>query len=141
MTRSSNHQGASGVRRTVDFRIDTKSGVPFYRQVVEQVKFGIARGDLRPGDQLPTVRQLAVDLSINPNTVIRAYRELEFEGLIETHQGSGTFVGDRDPRIDDLERQRMLDQIITELLARASAYGFSLDEVLEGLRQRKESGP
>ena len=122
------------------FRIDTKSGVPFYRQIIEQVKFGIARGDLQPGDQLPTVRQLAVDLSINPNTVIRGYRELEIEGVIDTHQGSGTFVGKRKPRLDELERQRMLDQILTELLARASGYGFTLNEVLEGLRQRKESG-
>ncbi len=104
------------------------------------MKFGIARGSLQPGDQLPTVRQLAVDLSINPNTVIRAYRELEIEGAIDTHQGSGTFVGTRKPRIDELERQRMLDQILTELLARASGYGFTLNEVLEGLRQRKESG-
>ena len=124
----------------VGLQIDTKSGVPFYRQIVEQVKFGIARGDLQPGVQLPTVRQLAVDLSINPNTVIRAYRELEIEGVIDTHQGSGTFVGTRKPRIDDLERQRMLDQILTELLARASGYGFTLDEVLVGLRQRKEPG-
>ena len=127
-------------QKHVGLQIDTKSGVPFYRQIVEQVKFGIARGDLQPGDQLPTVRQLAVDLSINPNTVIRAYRELEIEGVIDTHQGSGTFVGTRKPRIDDLERQRMLDQILTELLARASGYGFTLDEVLGGLRQRKEPG-
>jgi len=122
----------------VEFQVDPKSGVPFYRQIIEQVKFGIARAALQPGDQLPTVRQLAVDLSVNPNTVIRAYRELEIEGVIETQQGSGTFVGEVRPRIDALERQRMLDQILTELLARASTYGFSLDEVLEGLRQRKE---
>jgi len=122
----------------VEFRIDSKSGVPFYRQIIEQVKFAIARGDLTPGDQLPTVRQLAVDLSINPNTVIRAYRELEIEGMLETHQGSGTFVGDRRPEVDRLERRRMLDQIITDLLARASSYGFFLDEVLAGLQQRKE---
>lgn len=118
--------------------IDSKSGVPFYRQIIEQVKFAIARGDIEPGDRLPTVRQLAVDLSINLNTVIRAYRELEIEGAIETQQGSGTFVGRKRPRIDDLERQRMLDQILTELLARASDYGFTLDEVLKGLVQRKE---
>ncbi len=118
--------------------IDSKSGVPFYRQIIEQVKFAIARGDLEPGDRLPTVRQLAVDLSINLNTVVRAYRELEIEGVLETQQGSGTFVGRKRPRIDDLERQRMLDQILTELLARASDYGFNLDEVLQGLSQRKE---
>jgi GntR family transcriptional regulator len=123
------------------FSIDAKSGVPFYRQIIEQAKFAIARGDLKPGDQLPTVRQLAVDISINPNTVIRAYRELEIEGLLATQQGSGTFVSENQPEIDAVEQQRMLNQIITELMARASGYGFSLDEVLEGLRQRKEASP
>ncbi len=123
------------------FSIDAKSGVPFYRQIIELVKFAIARGDLKPGDQLPTVRQLAVDISINPNTVIRAYRELEIEGLLATQQGSGTFVSENQLEIDAVEQQRMLHQIITELMARASGYGFSLDEVLEGLRQRKEASP
>ncbi len=122
----------------MEFRLDEKSGVPFYRQIIEQVKFGIARGTLHPGEQLPTVRQLAVDLSVNPNTVIRAYRELEIEGVLETHQGSGTFIGDKKPAIDRLERDRMLDQILTELLARASSYGLTLDDVLQGLQQRKE---
>ena len=120
------------------FKIDTKSGVPFYRQIIEQIKFSIARGGLKPGDQLPTVRQLAVDLSLNPNTVIRAYRELEIEKILNSQQGSGTFVGHRRPEIDRLERQRMLDQIVTELLARASSYGFTVKDVLRGLRQRKE---
>jgi GntR family transcriptional regulator len=122
----------------LEFRIDSKSGVPYYRQIIEQVKFAVARGDLRPGDQLPTMRQLAVDLSINPNTVIRAYKEMEIEGLLETHQGSGTFLTDRKPEINRLERQRMLDQIITDMLARASSYGLTLDEVLAGLQQIKE---
>jgi len=120
------------------FAIDAKSGVPLYRQIIEQVKFAIGRGDLQPGDQLPTVRQLAVDISINPNTVIRAYRELEFEGLLDTQQGSGTFVSENQPEMDAIERQRMLDQIVTELLARTSGYGFTLEEVLEAVRQRKE---
>lgn len=122
----------------MELSIDAKSGVPFYRQIIEQVKFAIARGDLQPGDQLPTVRQLAVDLSVNPNTVIRAYRELEIGGVLETQQGSGTFVGQEKPEVDALERQRMLDQILTELLARATGYGFSLNDVLEGLRRREE---
>jgi GntR family transcriptional regulator len=122
----------------VDFSIDPKSGVPFYRQIIERVKYGIARGLLAPGDQLPTVRKLAADLSVNPNTVIRAYREMEIEGVLDTQQGSGTFVGNHKPEIDELERGRMLDQIITELLARASNYGLTFNEVLEGLHQRKE---
>lgn len=123
----------------MQIQLDTRSGVPFYRQIVEQIKVAVANGRLAPGEQLPTVRGLAVELSVNPNTVIRAYRQLEIEGVLETQQGSGTFVGHRRPEIDDLERQRMLDQIVTELLARGSSYGFSLDDLLEGLRQRKEA--
>ena len=122
----------------MDFSIDPKSGVPFYRQIIERVKYGIARGHLAPGDQLPTVRRLATDLAVNPNTVIRAYREMEIEGVLDTQQGSGTYVSNHTLEIDDLERQRMLDQILTELLARAHDFGFTLDEVFEGLRQRKE---
>jgi GntR family transcriptional regulator len=123
----------------LEITIDPKSGVPFYRQIIERVKFGIARGLLTPGDQLPTVRQLATDLAVNPNTVVRAYREMEIEGVLDTQQGSGTFVSHKRPEIDELERRRMLDQILTELLARAYGFGFTLDEVLEGLRQRKEA--
>ena len=123
---------------TIKVQLDVKSGVPFYRQVIDQVRSAIATGLLEPGDRLPTVRQLAVDLSVNPNTVSRAYTELELTGLVETHMGSGTFVGQEKPRIDDIERQRMLDQILTDLLARATGYGFSLQDVLEGLRRREE---
>ena len=123
----------------MSIQIDSKSGVPFYRQIIEQVQFAIARGLLKPGDRLPTVRQLAVDLSLNPNTIVRAYRELEIAQVLDTQQGSGTFVGQKKPELDRLEKRRMLDQILTELLARASSYGFSLDEVLDGLRQRKEA--
>jgi len=122
----------------MELSIDTKSGVPFYRQIIEQIKFGIARGELEPGNRLPTVRQLAVDLSINPNTVVRAYRELEIGSVLDTQQGSGTFVGRHKPKIDQLEKKRMVDQILTDLLARASSYGLTMDDVLEGLRQRKE---
>jgi len=122
----------------LEISIDPKSGVPLYRQIIESVNFAIARGDLGPGDRLPTVRQLAVDLEVNPNTVIRAYREMELRGVVDTQQGSGTYVTDDRPQIDALERRRMLDQILTELLARASGYGFTLDEVLDGLHQLKE---
>ncbi len=118
--------------------IDTRSGVPFYRQIIEQVKYAISRGELSPGDRLPTVRQLAVDLAINPNTVVRAYRQMEIEGVLETQQGSGTFIGNNKPEIDPLEQQRMMDQILTDMLARASSYGFTMNNMLDALRQLKE---
>jgi GntR family transcriptional regulator len=120
----------------MQFTIDSQSGVPFYRQIIDQIQFAIADGRLRCGDRLPTVRQLAVDLKINPNTVARAYQELEIKGVVNTQMGTGTFIGDEKVRIPDLERRRMLDQICTELLSRASAYGFTLDEVREALGDR-----
>jgi GntR family transcriptional regulator len=86
--------------------------------------------------QLPTVRQVAVDLAINPNTVMRAYRELEIRGVIDTQQGTGTFISERKPKRDDGERERKLDQLAGEVAARAGAAGFTIQEVLEALRER-----
>ncbi|MFN0103507.1 MAG: GntR family transcriptional regulator [Bryobacteraceae bacterium] len=120
------------------FRLDLASGVPVYRQIIEQVRNGIAFSSLRPGDQLPTVRQTAVDLAINPNTVVRAYRELEIRGVIETHQGTGTFVSPQKVERDDVERQRQLDQIVNEFVARAGAAGFHVEDVLACLQERTE---
>src|ERR1039457_1083459 len=94
------------------FQLDLHSGVPVYRQVIDQVRGAIAAGQLTPGDQLPTVRQLAVDLAINPNTVVRAYRELELGGLLETHQGTGTFISAQRMRRADAEREKQLAQIV-----------------------------
>ena len=122
---------------TVELKLDLKSGVPFYRQIIDLVKSAIATGALEPGDRLPTVRQLAVDLSINPNTVSRAYTELELTGLVETQMGSGTFVGQQGVQRDELERRRILDQLCQEFLSRASTHGFNLEEVLDNLSQRK----
>ena len=116
------------------FHLDLKSGVPVYRQIVDQVRGAIAAGSLSDGDQLPTVRQLAVDLEINPNTVVRAYRELEYGGLLETHQGTGTFISDQKiPRAGD-ERQRQLAQIVSDAIARAGAAGFTVQDVLDHMR-------
>src|SRR6204780_4112860 len=116
------------------FLLDMHSGVPVYRQVIDQVRGGIASGQLTPGDQLPTVRQLAVDLAINPNTVVRAYRELELGGLLETHQGTGTFISAQKMKGGNAERERQLTQIITDAVARAGAAGFTVEELIEQLR-------
>ena len=116
--------------RRVQFTLDQRSGVPAYRQIIDQVLGGIAAGTLRPGDQLPTVRQLAVDLAINPNTVVRAYRELEIREVLSMQQGTGTFLTDKKPAADGLERQRRVGQLCGELLARAGAEGIDLADII-----------
>jgi len=122
---------------SIKFQLDLKSGVPFYRQIIDQVRSAIATGALEAGDRLPTVRQLAVDLSVNPNTVGRAYTELELTGLVETQMGSGTFVGHRKVEQDDLERRRLLSQLCQEFLSKVSTHGFTLGDVLTNLNQRQ----
>ena len=119
-----------------EFRLDARSGVPVYRQLIDQVQGGIASGTLLSGDQLPTVRQVAVDLAINPNTVLRAYRELEIRGVLDTHQGTGTFIAERKIPQDEAERERQLEQIVNEFVARAGAGGFTVKELMERLRER-----
>ncbi len=116
------------------FRLDLKSGLPVYRQIIDQVHAARASGAVRPGDQLPTVRQLAVDLSINPNTVMRAYRELELTGALSTHQGTGTFITDVKVEQSAAERDRKLDQLVAEFVARAGREGFTLKELRSRLK-------
>jgi GntR family transcriptional regulator len=116
------------------FLLDLHSGMPVYRQIIDQVRGAIASGALTAGEQLPTVRQLAVDLQVNPNTVVRAYRELEFGGLIETQQGTGTFISAQKMKRADAERERQLAQIVGDCVARAGAAGFTVDELIEQLR-------
>src|SRR5580698_9900529 len=116
------------------FRLDAHSGVPVYRQLMDQVQAAMASGTLTTGDQLPTVRQVAVDLAINPNTVSRAYREMEIRGLLDTEQGTGTFVADRKVEYSKDERERMLGQLVGEFVSRAGAAGFSLKQLMKALR-------
>jgi len=117
------------------FRLDLRSGVPVYRQLIDQVRAGVASGTLAAGDQLPTVRQLAVDLAINPNTVMRAYRELELGGMLETHQGTGTFISNKRIEKKSSERERQLAQMAGEFAARAGAAGFSLEELIDRMSE------
>src|SRR5437660_11221180 len=119
------------------FRLDLHSGVPVYRQIIDQVMGGIAAGALIGGDQLPTVRQIAVHLSINPNTVVRAYRELEIRGALETQQGTGTFISNQKVKRDEVERQRQMSQLVSEFVSCAGAAGFTVEELVEQLHDRQ----
>ncbi len=119
----------------LQFVLDLGSGVPVYRQLIDQVLSGVASGALSSGDQLPTVRQVAVDLSINPNTVMRAYRELELRGILTTQQGTGTFVTPQRVQVDEVQRRRRLAQLVSDLVARAGAEGFTVADVREVLNE------
>jgi GntR family transcriptional regulator len=117
------------------FQLDLRSGVPVYRQIIDQVYAARASGAIGPGERLPTVRQLAVDLKVNPNTVVRAYRELELTGVLTTHQGTGTFLTDKKVERSDAECEQKLDHLVGDFVARAGREGFTLQQVLERLRQ------
>ena len=121
--------------RVFSFRLDLASGVPVYRQIIDQVLGGMAAGALAPGTQLPTVRQVAVDLAINPNTVVRAYRELEIRGVLETQQGTGTFISNQKVQRHEVERRRQLNQIVSEFVSRAGAAGFTVEDLVEQLNE------
>ena len=126
--------------RAFAFRLDQHSGVPVYRQLIDQVQGAIATEALVPGDQLPTVRHVAVELAINPNTVMRAYREMEIRGILDTQQGTGTFVANRPPELKKGDRQRQLRQMVAEFVARAGAAGVTLGELIDELKGFQEEG-
>ena len=109
--------------------LDTSSGVPIYRQIVDWVKVRVAGGQLAAGDQLPTVRQMAVDLNVNYNTVSRAYMELERMRIVNTLQGKGTFVAEKPVPVDEVVRAAKLRELVTEFLAKAAEFGFTPREV------------
>jgi GntR family transcriptional regulator len=118
--------------------IDTRDRTPIYAQLDRGLRAAIVTGRLRPGDQLPTVRQLAVDLQVNANTVARVYAELERDGVLETRRGVGSFVSTAPAAARSAaEHTRRLRAFITRVLADAAAAGFTHDEVLSELERRK----
>lgn len=120
------------------FVLDPTGGVPFYRQIILQVEMAIADGRLTAGTQLPTVRALAVELEINPNTVARAYSELEIRGIVTTQQGSGTFISDQEVSLDEEERKQILARLVQSFLASVSSYGFSIEDVIDYLQALRD---
>ena len=121
----------------IQFKLDPKTGSPFYRQIIDQIKFGMAAGNLKTGEQLPTVRALAVELKVNLNTVAKAYRELEIQNILETQQGTGTFVNDAKIQLSAKDRNNKLREICTEFSSIAFSYGFSVDDIINQLQKQK----
>ena len=117
------------------FLLDPRSGVPFYKQIILQIELAIADGRLSTGDQLPTVRSLAVSLQVNPNTVAKAYNELEIRGIATSQQGTGTFVSDKQITLTDVEREKILSELAKSFITKTASYGFSLNEVIQYLKE------
>ena len=122
----------------IDFILDQTSGVPYYRQIIKQVEMAISDGRLGKGAKLPTVRSLAVHLQINPNTVARAYNEMEIRGIVNTQQGTGTFISGKKIDLTADERKDILDSLIRSFLANASSYGFVVEDIVNHLNSIKE---
>jgi GntR family transcriptional regulator len=116
--------------------ISPKDGVPIYQQIVTQIKHMVASRRLRPGDEIPPIRVLAEQLLINPNTVARAYRDLEAAGILTSRRGSGTLVADKGSPLAHTERLRVLTERVEGLLVEADQLDFSVEDVIELIRER-----
>jgi GntR family transcriptional regulator len=120
----------------VQLHISSADGVPIYLQIVNQVKYLVAAGRLAPGDEMPPIRVLAEQLLVNPNTVARAYRELEAAGLVEKRRTAGTYVSDQGSPLARKERLRILTERVDSLLAEASQMNVPVEDVIKLIEQR-----
>ena len=122
----------------IQIRVDN-SGPPIYAQIVNQIKFLVASGRLEAGAELPPIRGLAEKLLVNPNTIARAYRELEVEGIVEKRRTAGTYISDSGPRWDRRERERILTERVDALLAEARQLNVSTDDVIDIIHRREDA--
>ena len=115
--------------------VDPSSSVPIFEQIVRQVKYAVARGAYRPGDRLPSVRQLALDALVNPNTVAKAYRELEREDIVRTRRGSGIFVADGAKALCSRDGRSVINHRVQEVIDEAAQTGMTPDEMQKVFRK------
>jgi GntR family transcriptional regulator len=122
----------------VQIHISATDGVPIYQQIVNQVKYLIAAGRLAPGDEMPPIRVLAEQLLVNPNTVARAYRELESAGVVEKRRTAGTYVAETGSPLARRERLKIVAERVDALLAEARQLGIGVDELIELIGKRNQ---
>ncbi|AEJ20356.1 GntR family transcriptional regulator [Gracilinema caldarium] len=130
---------STSIRSKITFSLDPVSGVPFYRQIIQQVERAILAKHLVPGDRLPTIRSLAIELKINPNTIAKAYSELELRGLVITQVGSGTYISDKEVDLKETERQKRIEECIGRFFKEMEALGIrTKQDLIELIQQFKE---
>jgi GntR family transcriptional regulator len=114
----------------INFSLDMENGVPIYRQIIQQIEFAILSQKAKPGDKLPTIRQLAVELRTNPNTIARAYSELEIRGILATQVGSGTYISDKKPEPQDDGLNQKINELVGRFIRDMQGLGIDKRELL-----------
>jgi len=114
----------------LNFTLDPVNGVPIYRQIIQQIEYAILSGRMRAGDRLPTIRALAVELKTNPNTIARAYNEMEIKGILVTQVGSGTYISDKKPVLDDDRLNRKIREVLGRFMQEMRGLGVDRRELV-----------
>jgi GntR family transcriptional regulator len=117
----------------INFTLDSTSAAPIYRQIIQQIEYAILSGRMRPGDRLPTIRSLAVELKTNPNTIAKAYGELEIRGILETQVGSGTYISDKKPVLEDDSLNRKIREVLGRFVHEMRDLGLEGRELIKSL--------
>jgi len=117
----------------INFTLDNANGAPIYRQIIQQIEYAILSGRMRPGDRLPTIRSLAVELKTNPNTIARAYSELEIRGILATQVGSGTYIADKKPVVEDDSLNRKIREVLTRFVQEMRDLGVEKRELVRSI--------
>jgi len=130
MEKQGTKQPAEGA---ISFSLDQENGAPIYRQIIQQIEYAILSGRMQPGDRLPTIRSLAVELKINPNTIAKAYSELEIRGVVETQVGSGSYISDRKPVLEDDSLNRKIRAVIGRFVQEMRDLGVEKRELVKSV--------
>jgi GntR family transcriptional regulator len=131
-------QPKTAPQEAVNFTLDTVNGAPIYRQIIQQIEYAILSGRMRPGDRLPTIRSLAVELKTNPNTIAKAYGELEIRGVLATQVGSGTYISDKKPVIEDDSLNRKIREVAGRFIQEMQNLGVEKRELIKLIESYKE---
>ena len=128
------------VEPQISFSLDQENGVPIYRQIIQQIEYAILSGRMRSGDRLPTIRSLAVELKTNPNTIARAYNELEIRGVLATQVGSGTYISDKKPVVEDDSLNRKIQEVLGRFMQDMRDLGVERRELIRLIGGYSEEG-
>jgi GntR family transcriptional regulator len=127
-------------RENISFSLDTVNGAPIYRQIIQQIEYAILSGRMGPGDRLPTIRSLAVELKTNPNTIARAYGELEIRGILATQVGSGTYISDKKPVVEDDSLNRKIREVLGRFVQEMKDLGVENRELVKLIESYDKEG-